>query len=913
MEWLQKIHVTEHDFDALHVDDDGGVFFVDEFTLEATSSEIEPPVIAEAAVPVTPFPASLKFHSRPGAPNVLYLNFTGENVTGTAWNNSLGRTTIPAVAFSSDADFSTFSDSEQQVIKRVWQRMAEDYAPFNIDVTTERPANFTTRTAHALITRNTDANGAPNPSSTAGGVAYVNVFAGSSYATYRPAWIYCNNLGNSESYIAEAASHEIGHNLGLSHDAKTDGTSYYGGHGSGDISWGPLMGTGYNRNVSQWSKGDYYLANNTQDDLALIAAKLTYRADDHGNTRATATALALTGGTNVIATTPENDPANSNPLNKGVLEQRTDVDVFSFVTGNGPISFTVKPWLVPSGTRGGNLDELLELYNQSGVLLLSNNVATKTDATLTTNLSEGLYYLYVRNTGTGDPLAATPSGYTDYGSVGQFYVSGYVTPSGFNVPPQAELNITGVSQIGSGPKQFTVTYTDNYAVNVATLDSNDIRVSGPNGYNRTAQFISVDNVSNGSPRVATYSVDPPVGGTWNHAVNGTYTVWLQTNQVSDTEGGWVAAQNLGEFVVSIPALLFADNLDTNLGWTFQSQWQHGTPKYSGSGPTAGFTGTKIIGYNLSGNYPNNLATAYATTPVINCANASSLKLRFARWLRLRNGDTATIQVTTNGSTWTTVWSTSSTTSDSGWQQLEYPLPASVANSTTVRLRWGLSSGPSQNEIGWNIDEVQILGVATASTGTPQFVLNAAANNPAWGSVTPANGTYASGTAVPVTANPAPYYRFSNWTGDATGTNNSAVVLLNANRSVQAIFAEILTTNHPTPYSWLAANGYTENPELAALTVGSNGIPVWQSYVAGLNPNDPNSQWRLSLTSTTGNVVALSWDTTPGRLYTVWSSSNPSGGFSPIPNAIDLPASVTGLTNAPGLAPEEFYRVEVRLP
>jgi hypothetical protein len=180
-------------------------------------------------------------------------------------------------------------------------------------------------------------------------------------------------------------------------------------------------------------------------------------------------------------------------------------------------------------------------------------------------------------------------------------------------------------------------------------------------------------------------------------------------------------------------------------------------------------------------------------------------------------------------------------------------------------------------------------------------------------VNPANGTYASGTSGPVTATPAPYYRFSNWTGDGIGTNNPVVVLLNTNRSVQAIFEEILTTNHPTPYSWLASNGYTENPELAALTVGSNGIPVWQSYVAGLNPNDPTSQWRLSLTATTDNVVALSWDTTPGRLYTVWSSSNPFSGFEPIPNAIDLPASITGLTNAPGLAPAEFYRVEVRLP
>jgi len=92
--WLQAMHFTEIDLETMHIDSEGGVFFVDENLPDTSLATAEAPTTAEATVPVLPFPASLILHSRPGAPNVLHLNFTGEHVTETAWNTSLGRTSI---------------------------------------------------------------------------------------------------------------------------------------------------------------------------------------------------------------------------------------------------------------------------------------------------------------------------------------------------------------------------------------------------------------------------------------------------------------------------------------------------------------------------------------------------------------------------------------------------------------------------------------------------------------------------------------------------------------------------------------------------------------------------------------------------------------------------------------------------
>jgi hypothetical protein len=124
----------------------------------------------------------------------------------------------------------------------------------------------------------------------------------------------------------------------------------------------------------------------------------------------------------------------------------------------------------------------------------------------------------------------------------------------------------------------------------------------------------------------------------------------------------------------------------------------------------------------------------------------------------------------------------------------------------------------------------------------------------------------------------------------------------------------MTTNHPTPHWWLASHGYTQNFENAVMNIGSNGGALWESFIAGLDPNDPNSQLRLYVAPGSGNNVVLHWNAVTGRVYTVLASTNGMNAFAPIISAENLPSAITGITNSPiNSSAQMLYRLEVRKP
>lgn len=155
--------------------------------------------------------------------------------------------------------------------------------------------------------------------------------------------------------------------------------------------------------------------------------------------------------------------------------------------------------------------------------------------------------------------------------------------------------------------------------------------------------------------------------------------------------------------------------DENPGWSTQGQWAFGRPLGGGYyDPTAGSTGTNVYGYNLAGNYANNISTPYyLTTPAIDCSQFLNVRLEFSRLLIVQGApyDHASIQASRDRQNWTTIWTNgTSYVVDWEWTWVTYDISAIADGAPAVYLRWSL--GPTDGSgayCGWNIDDVTLAG------------------------------------------------------------------------------------------------------------------------------------------------------------------------------------------------------------
>jgi hypothetical protein len=182
----------------------------------------------------------------------------------------------------------------------------------------------------------------------------------------------------------------------------------------------------------------------------------------------------------------------------------------------------------------------------TGVVTLATITATPGDGWNGLEVNVSGTYQYVRYVGPANS-------YCDVADL-QFLgtLANAPAPVADTTPPTGSLtSAPPLATASSSPYSFTVTYTDNVAVSAGSLGNGNLLVTNGSGYSQLATLTST-GLTDGATVVATYSVPAPPGG-WINASDGTYTVALQSDQVSDISGNFTVAAKLGTFTVSVPA------------------------------------------------------------------------------------------------------------------------------------------------------------------------------------------------------------------------------------------------------------------------------------------------------------------------------------------------------------------------
>ncbi|MGZ8544476.1 MAG: zinc-dependent metalloprotease [Flavisolibacter sp.] len=345
-------------------------------------------VTVRAQVPV--------YNSYPSATATIFIDFDGQTVEGTSWN-AFGP------IFCDPANVTTDQMTE------IFNRVAEDYRPFNINITTDSTKYFSAplnQRVRVIVTTSSSWYGS------AGGVSYLNSFT---WGNNTPAFVFSALLGYNTKRIAEATAHEMGHTLGLKHQSTYDNNclktaEYNPGTGSGEIGWAPIMGVGYYRNFTLWNHGTNPQGCNVfQDDLGIITRVQNgfgYRTDDHQANSVDATQAIMTNNQFVV---------------DGVIERATDQDVFKFVIpALGNLKLDATPYNTGTGNSGSNLDIQLEILDQNFNLMYTYNPDIALDIAIDSTFAPGTYYMKVQ--GKGNVFAP------EYASLGSYSITSSFRP-----------------------------------------------------------------------------------------------------------------------------------------------------------------------------------------------------------------------------------------------------------------------------------------------------------------------------------------------------------------------------------------------------------------------------------------------------------------------------------------------------
>ncbi len=295
----------------------------------------------------------------------------------------------------------------------------------------------------------------------------------------------------------------------------------------------------------------------------------------------------------------------------------------------------------------------------------------------------------------------------DYDNTANFCIKGLTEVLGMAVSPMADMRCEGPVGGPFDPATSTHQITNNGLVPIdyeVTVDPPKtwITLSGqPSGTLPAGDTADVQidiNANAASLPAGTHIGMIHFTNLTNHMGDGHYYLILMVGNAS-TEYEWTLADDPG--------------------WTTEGAWAWGQPtggggEHGGPDPTSGYTGDFVYGYNLNGDYTNSLPASHLTTPAINCSGLFGVHLDFWRWLGVESPtyDRAAVQVSNDGTQWTTVWANPSEITDTAWTPMDLDISSVADDQPTVFVRWAM--GPTDGGwvyCGWNIDDIGLSGYA----------------------------------------------------------------------------------------------------------------------------------------------------------------------------------------------------------
>ena len=502
--------------------------------------------------------------SKPNAPVSVYLAFNGGFLPdGSPLLGSrafgIGQRGFPA--YDSDGDQFTFSQTELDEMAQIWARVAEDFAPFDVNVTTVRPPNLNDREAMQIII---GGGGEIYGDPTSPGVSLLNAFSVSQSPNI--GLIFAQNIqqgaASDAQHIAFRVSANAARMLGLDRHPEYDASGVETNpEDPGTIELGPIMGAPLGSLRDTWSNApDSTSSQNFQNDLNIITDPvvngITFRVDDHGNSIPFATIMSIGPGDDQIS---------------GIIEMNDDVDVFRFNTLDAMAVITVRGLDLtaqyPGVTNpGSNLDPVLELLDGTGAVLAThdanpaNGNPSSLSATISQNLLAGTYYIRVSNRAEygnlgeytvtvqgvdGDPVTVEidPNTFSEIDGV-QTGVGKVLRPAGqsFGSPIFVELSSSDTSELTVPPSVTIPAGAASVDFDVTIVDDDFL-----DGDQRVSVRTVVNGVINGTAFVTvtdyeTVSVDVLTNPVAEDA--GTVAVTITRSNVDiDAPNHWVTVDN----------------------------------------------------------------------------------------------------------------------------------------------------------------------------------------------------------------------------------------------------------------------------------------------------------------------------------------------------------------------------------